>query len=133
MKKWVKLGIVWSFLAFVVWAAKREPSERPAVPPHKEKPEDNLSLKFLSWKTGGFGTIALVKLEIANHNAYDVKDIAVLCIFRAKSGTQLTQSIKTVYDVFPKDKKVVADIDFGFIDRQSNSAGCSILSAQQKL
>lgn len=102
----------------------------PRVWTEDPKPKDKLTIEKQSWHLGGFGSVAIFKFTVSNANDYLVKDIRFRCSFYGKSGTTLTETTKTIYDVVkPKAKKTFSDISIGFVDSQSARGGCSIEDA----
>ena len=63
--------------------------------------------------------------EITNNKDYDIKDLSVSCDILGKSGTVIHTLNKTIFQNFPKNKKVtVPKINMGFINSQAASAQC---------
>lgn len=109
-------------------AAYVQPQETPNLPP---APEAAMGLKTVSWKRGGFNSVAIVTIKIINDNSRTIRDIDIKCQLYANSGTLIDIKTDTVYEaVMGKSSKTVKDFNLGFIDKQASSLSCSIISAK---
>jgi hypothetical protein len=98
----------------------------------KRDPADRVEVSSMSWKKGGFGSVALVTLSISNKNEYSVRDIAVTCTFSGSSGTMLSKPTNTIYDIIkPKSSRTFPDFNIGFIHGQAQKGNCSVESARR--
>lgn len=77
--------------------------------------------------TGGFGTVMLGNVTIANNSTRTIKDVVVSCDAFGGSGTKINTLKETIYETFnPKTTKTVKELNFGFIDQQVKSVRCTI-------
>ncbi|BEV43953.1 hypothetical protein [Afipia carboxidovorans] len=109
-----------------------EEKKRAALLEATRDPTDRMKLRNGSWSKGGFGSVGMMNVIITNDNNFAVKDMTILCVFNAKSGTTLSERSYTIYDtVDPKASKAFRNLNVGFIDSQSARAGCSLVSAKR--
>jgi len=95
-------------------------------------PADEMKLSNFSWKTGGFGSVAIITATIENFNNFTVKDITVKCSFGGKSGIHLSDVEHVIYDTIKsREKRTFKDINIGFIHSQSASSSCRIKTARR--
>ncbi len=87
-----------------------------------------LTLDF-NWSKGGFDAVMIANFTIKSTLQFQVRDIEIACTTAGASGTNLSATTKTIYDVVPaKATKRFSDVNMGFINTQSASANCRILS-----
>lgn len=91
---------------------------------------DQILVADFSWRQSRYTTVASVGLTLDNRNKFSVKDVAVECIFRGKSGTELSKARQTVFDILPagRSKKFKA-ISFGRVHEQAAQASCRVIRA----
>jgi hypothetical protein len=65
-----------------------------------------------------------------NTNPVDVKDLTILCLHRASSGTIIGKDIRTIYEIFPAHKERWMRVPIGFIDRQVESTTCELIPSK---
>lgn len=95
-------------------------------------PASRMSVSNFAWKIGGLGSVGLVTPTIENKNTFDVKDVTIECRFVAKSGTELSTAVQTIYDtVKASSKRTFKDVNIGFIHSQAARAGCEVNSAKR--
>lgn len=98
----------------------------------RRNPIDRMEIETPSWKTGGFGSVAIMTVRVSNSNDFEVKDIAISCRFSANSGTVLNERSYTIYETIkPKSKRTFKDLNVGFINSQAARGGCSLASASR--
>jgi len=74
--------------------------------------------------------VMIVTLKIKNDNDFAVKDVVVNCETVGASGTKLSEQSETIFRTFPAhSKKLVRNMNFGFIHQQSARASCELVSA----
>jgi hypothetical protein len=94
-------------------------------------PASKMKLSTFSWSLGGFKSVGLVNATVDNPNDFPVKDVTIQCRFSGKSGTQLSNAGRTVYDTVPAhSKKTFREINVGFVDTQSARAECWVEAAK---
>ncbi len=93
----------------------------------QETPEEFVKIIKQSWRTDGFGTIAVVNLTVKNMAPFDVKDIIFLCNFYGNSGTRLNSIEKQVFEIIQWDEtRTFKNIELGFINSQATRGGCRV-------
>lgn len=98
--------------------------------PAQPRLENGIAIEKLSWRKGGFDTVAVADFVIKNNNTAPVKDIQVTCEAVAASGTVLGTVKETVYEtIAPQKTKRVRDLNMGFIHSQTKSIGCRVTAA----
>ena len=81
-------------------------------------------LKF-KWFAKNMGINA--DLVIKNTNDYDIKDLTLKCNFYAESGTRLTSSSKTIYQLFKKGQtKTFKNYKILMFGEDFGKVGCQI-------
>ena len=69
----------------------------------------------------------IVDFTINNPTIYRVKDLEIECTHFAPSGTKIDSNTRTIYEIVePKGKKVVKDMNMGFIHSQAATTSCHI-------
>lgn len=91
---------------------------------------EQLTIAKSEWTKGGFGNIALVHVTLKNAGKQAVKDVDLRCHFYGPSGTEISNSIVTVFETIGAGKsKRSKELNLGFIDSQVQTAGCEIVAA----
>lgn len=91
----------------------------------------NVRIAKWSWLKNKPGSVMTANFSLENNGDAAVMDIQISCKLRGKSGTVLDTVKQTIYDEIPPwDAKRFTNIDFGFIDEQSDSALCTIVDVQ---
>jgi hypothetical protein len=86
-----------------------------------------VTIEKFAWHTGGFGSIMIADFAIKNATDLAVKDIEVVCVLSAPSGTSVDSSRRTIYQrIGPRQTKRVSDFNMGFVHSQANSSQCRI-------
>jgi hypothetical protein len=100
----------------------------PAEQQRKLKEEVMNAIDFkMTWEKGGFGTVLVADVTLTNKSAHPVKDVELLCVTVAESGTELGRQRHTIYELFaPKKTKTVRQTNIGFIHSQTHKVGCAI-------
>ena len=97
-----------------------------AVVAPKEALLRDLKLDF-NWRTEGFDDIMVANFTVTNPTSYRFKDFEIKCVHFAPSGTEIDSNTRTVYQVVEaKSKKVVRNMNMGFIHSQVKSSSCRI-------
>lgn len=106
-----------------------DPSPRPTAEPDLHALAlGRILVKDFAWKTGGFGTVALVTLTVVNANPFPVKDLKFRCEIYAKSGTALGSLSHTVFDVVKADAtRKLPEANMGLVDSQAASLSCAVI------
>ena len=92
----------------------------------KDIVKENLKFDY-SWTKEGFGSIMEADFFIKNKSIYDIKDIEILCIHFAKSGTKIDSNERKIYEVIKANStKSYLNFNMGFIHEQANSSSCKI-------
>ena len=66
--------------------------------------------------------------DVKNSNFVDVKDLTILCLDYAPSGTIIGKHIGTVYQIFPaRQTRSIGRFRIGFVDPQSTGTSCEII------
>lgn len=103
-----------------------------AIAEMKRSPTERMSISKQSWQKGGFDSIGLMTITIANKNEYPVKDIRISCSFYGKSGTQLNERSHVIFDVIPPGgSKSFSKVNIGFINSQAERGGCDLIGADR--
>jgi hypothetical protein len=93
---------------------------------------DGLKISSQSWRRGGLGSKALIRLTLRNDNDYAVGDIGLLCTFIRPDGSVVTERRPTIHDVMkPKSRKTFVSVHAGFVNITANRARCALLSASR--
>lgn len=101
-------------------------------PPRNPSPHEAVRVVDFKWSKGGFGTVALVTVTVANQNEYAVKDLLLRCNFYGASGTRVGRTSETVYQVVKaKAKRTLPRINMGLVAGQAASAACDVISADR--
>ena len=104
-------AIVVSFVV-VVLRSTIEPEQRADAPAVAQ--DQKLRLVNFDWRKGGFGTVMIATLTIENPNAFRIKDIDVACELTAKSGTAISYTAATIYDVIPaRARRIIRELNMG--------------------
>lgn len=106
-----------------------DPGPRPTAEPDLHALAlGRILVKDFAWKTGGFGTVALVTITVVNANPFPVKDLKFRCEVHAKSGTGLGSLSHTVYDVVKADAtRKLPEANMGLVDSQAASLSCAVI------
>lgn len=116
--------VIIGFIALGAILPDNSPSS--SAPP-RPRLESKVTLENMSWRKGGFDTVAVADFTIKNNNTVSVKDIQVTCEAVAASGTVLGTVKETVYEtIAPQKTKRVRDLNMGFIHSQTKNIGCRI-------
>jgi hypothetical protein len=135
-------GFVLLFLYFLIFVHVPAPqrtaastSKSPAIAesqavvklnPHEAALESTSITKY-QWYKEAFGTVMEVTLTIKNDSDYPVKDMEIVCVQGAPSGTILGTNTETLYDIVPAHTaRVFRRFNMGFIDSQSATSKCRI-------
>jgi hypothetical protein len=105
----------------------KEQEERP------HPPVERMSMSKLYLDMGVAGIMARISVTITNDNDYAVKDVLFHCVFRGKSGTQLSEGSQTVYDIIgPKSSNRFIEVEF-FPRNSSQISGvqCRLVRAER--
>ncbi|QUS40125.1 hypothetical protein RPMA_15760 [Tardiphaga alba] len=105
-------------------------------PPSVEMAEtvdlDKVRLSRQSFRRGGMGSRALMTFTVRNANAYDIKDLELLCAFRSRDGRYTTERRKMVADtVAMKSRKAFPMTLVGHINVRASKAKCSLVTASR--
>lgn len=85
------------------------------------------------WTLWGFWTVASHDITLKNTSDIDYKDITVVATYYSPSGTKLSSSVKTIYEVLPAGKTIIfRDINMGFVNDQVAKASVSVSDAEIK-
>ncbi len=115
-----------------------QPAPTPSsLPPHaaitpspeerKETARQNFELTNFTWTKGGFDSVMMATFTFNNKNAFDIKDVEVLCRHTAPSGTAIDSNTRTIYDVVKAgSKKTIRDFNMGFIHSQVAKSNCVV-------
>ena len=119
--------------------SRDQPTPRPAAAPTpevpttvEEKPPHDLAMENTrivkqSWYKDAFGTIMKASFTIRNDGNVPVKDLEILCVHAAPSGTMIDSNTRTIYELFPPHStKHINDFDMGFIHSQADRSRCAI-------
>lgn len=127
-------GII--FLIFILFNAINEPKNNDADVFMQNKKNNKIlvkadvreQLKFdFSWGKEGFGSIMKADFTIQNNSDYDIKDIKILCVHYAKSGTQIDKNERIVYEIISAGStKSYPNYNMGLIHEQANRSSCLI-------
>ena len=97
----------------------------------RPEPKHFVSIKKLSWSTGGFGAIMMANFTIQNGNDFPVKDIQIECLLSANSGTKIDSAKQTIFEIVPANSaKTFHEVNMGFIRDQAKKASCEVVSVQ---
>lgn len=85
------------------------------------------NLKNVSWRKGGFGSVAVVSGEIVNTGTAAGINPTLTCYTYAGNGTKLNELSKTIYATIRSDgSHRFSEISMGFINQQSASLDCQV-------
>jgi hypothetical protein len=88
---------------------------------------DQVEIKDLSWRKGGFDNIMMVNATFENKGTNDVEDIELTCDDYSNTGTKIYSNSRIIYTVVKAGKsKSIRNVDMGFIDSEAVSASCRI-------
>ena len=117
------------------------PPEDDAIPEPKpaklaDAPEavdlNRVSLSRQSFRRGGMGSRALMTFTVRNANAYDIKDLELLCAFKSRDGSYTTERRKRVAEtVAMKSRKAFPMTLVGHINVRAAKAKCSLVTASR--
>lgn len=117
-------------LGWGVIALGRAPAHAPTAPPAPSAEAvalQNLSLSTAA-RAGALGLGWKADFRVANRGERGVKDVEILCVQGAPSGTPVGTSHHVLYEVFRADReKTVKDFDLGFVHRQTATVGCALV------
>ena len=93
---------------------------------------DRVRLSRQSFRRGGMGSRALMTFTIRNANAYDIKDLELLCAFRSRDGRYSTERRKLVAEtVAMKSRKAFPMTLVGHVNLRAERAKCSLVTASR--
>lgn len=93
---------------------------------------DRVRLSRQSFRRGGMGSRALMTFTVRNANAYDIKDIELLCAFRSRDGRYATERRKLVAEtVAMKSRKAFPMTLVGHVNLRAERAKCSLVTASR--
>jgi hypothetical protein len=76
---------------------------------------------------GGVGNVMIADFTIENPTRYRFKDFEIKCTHSAPSGTVIDSNTRTLYEIVePKSKKIIKQMNMGFIDSQAARSDCEI-------
>lgn len=91
-----------------------------------------LRLSRQSFRRGGLGSQALMTFTVRNANAYDVKDLEILCAFRSRDGRYATERRRVFDDtVGMKSRKAFPMTLMGFVNIKATKAKCAVVTASR--
>lgn len=97
------------------------------IPPPPD-PRTLVTIADYTWGKVGFGTVGQGNFTIKNDNAFPVKDVHVRCSFYGNSGTQVSSSDATIFEVVgAKKSRTFKEVNLGFIHPQSTKASCRVI------
>lgn len=92
----------------------------------KKAARPNLTANFQASKNS---TKNVLVLDITINNASDfaVKDFLIECRIYGASNTELELKKQTIFEILkPKEKKIVKEINLGFVNKQMANYGCQL-------
>lgn len=93
---------------------------------------DRVRLSRQSFRRGGMGSQALLTFTVRNANAYDIKDLELLCAFRSRDGRYTTERRKLVAEtVAMKSRKAFPMTLVGHVNIRASKAKCSVVTASR--
>ena len=93
---------------------------------------DRVRLSRQSFRRGGMGSRALMTFTVRNANAYDIKDLELLCAFRSRDGRYTTERRKRVAEtVAMKSRKAFPMTLVGHVNIRADRAKCSLVTASR--
>jgi len=93
---------------------------------------DRVSLSRQSFRRGGMGSRALITFTIRNANAYDIKDLELLCAFKSRDGRYTTERRKVVAEtVAMKSRRAFPMTLVGHVNIRAAKAKCSLVTASR--
>lgn len=93
---------------------------------------DRVSLSRQSFRRGGMGSRALMTFTVRNANAYDIKNLELLCAFKSRDGRYTTERRKLVAEtVAMKSRKAFPMTLVGHINLRASKAKCSLVTASR--
>lgn len=93
---------------------------------------DRVRLSRQSFRRGGMGSRALMTFTVRNANAYDIKDLELLCAFRSRDGRYATERRKLVAEtVAMKSRKAFPMTLVGHVNLRAERAKCSLITASR--
>lgn len=108
----------------------RRQNEAAEAERQRKTPVNYLTLEF-NWSKGGFDSVMIGHFTIKSALQFEVRDIKIACVTAGASGTALSTVQQTIYDYVPaKSTKRFPNVNMGFINTQSASANCQILSVR---
>lgn len=104
----------------IVRSVERERGERVAY---------RVSVEGLTWRKGGFGSVAVASFTLKNKSRHlPVRDIVLTCAFYGPSGTELSSKTQTIYErIEPGKSKRIKELSVSFINQQASNAGCEVV------
>lgn len=132
-----KIILIVVFLVGVMARFSRSDSEgvgesnspnKPAIPSPQEAAK-NVDLEF-TWRKVGSGSIMEADFVVENGNRFAVKDIRIVCVHTAPSGTLIDRSRKTIYEIIPGDSSAsFKKVNMGFLHSQAKTSRCGVEEA----
>lgn len=96
-----------------------------------KSPAEYLEITDNRWHLGGYGNVAIHSFTIKNTSDKDIKDIDVFVQYTSASGTKLSETDKTIYEIIPAGKSVsFTKVNMGFVDSQVEHAYASVVHAR---
>jgi hypothetical protein len=91
-----------------------------------------VSLSRQSFRRGGMGSRAMMTFTVRNANAYDIKDLELLCAFRSRDGRYATERRKLVAETIAmKSRKAFPMTLVGHVNLRAERAKCALVTASR--
>ena len=111
----------------------KSPTPAPVPAPQRSAQElkalalSKISISDWSWQTPG-DIVMIADFTFRNGNPFYVKDLKVLCVHTAPSGTVIDWNTRTIYEIVPAyGSKSVRQFNMGLIHSQAQSSSCKII------
>jgi hypothetical protein len=112
-----------------VKAAEAEIARREEEEAKRNSPEKYIDID-MGWRKGGFGSVALADITIANNSLVDMKDPVIMVTFYGESDTEIGSKVETLLIKVPAGKKASQyKVNLGFIKGQAAKARATFVSA----
>lgn len=110
------------------------PAAAPALQAAATEPVDldRVSLSRQSFRRGGMGSRAMMTFTVRNANAYDIKDLELLCAFKSRDGHYATERRKRVSKIVAmRSRKAFPMTLVGHVNIRAAKAKCSLVTASR--
>lgn len=96
----------------------------------RENPEQGAVVERIHPRKEAFGNVFVVDVTLRNDSLSNLKDFRITCRSRGRSGTELSNTTRVIYDVVTaRSTRTFRELNLGFVNRQAASTACHVDNA----